>query len=62
MKNNIYLSISKRDLVVLGCLVFHVTWYMCDCCLDLTSHASVLFLKRKSDLALCILGKMREQP
>lgn len=56
MKNNKYLSVSVRDLVLLGCLVFRVTWYVCDvCCLDLTSHGPVLFLQRNSDLALCIL-------
>lgn len=58
-----HLSVSKRSDQLLGCLVFHVTWYVCDvCCLNVTHHASVLFLKRKSDLALCILVRMREQP
>lgn len=57
MKNSKYLSVSVRDLLVLlDCLVLHVTWYVCDvCCLDLTSHARVLFLQRKWDSALCIL-------
>lgn len=55
MKNNKYLSVSIRELVLLSCLVFRVTWHVCDCCLDLTSHARVLFLQRKLDLALCVL-------
>lgn len=59
---NQYISVSKRDLVLFGCLVFHVTWYLWDvCCLDLSRCASDHFLER-SDMALCILVKMREQP
>lgn len=56
MKNNKYLSVSIGDLVLLGCLVFRVTWYVCDvCCLDFTSHTQIFFPLGILDLALCVL-------